>query len=206
MKICISCNENKDFLQFRKDQLYRDGYENRCRPCKSYAHRQWRLKNENKVVEYRKNYYLANKEKTKAQVKEYVNKNVEIIKIRRHKYNTKNRHSLFLKRMDPKKRYKRSVISARLKKVRWEISENDYIKLISAPCSYCNNELRNVQISTGIGLDRIDNDKKLGYTLSNVLPCCSMCNKIKNNFLTVEETKAAVQVIVNIRKNQRQHV
>jgi len=38
------------------------------------------------------------------------------------------------------------------------------------------------------GLDRKDNLK--GYTLSNVVPCCLRCNRIKSNLFTFEEMVA----------------
>ena len=39
-------------------------------------------------------------------------------------------------------------------------------------CSYCDNKINE------LGIDRIDN--KMGYTLNNVVPCCSRCNFMKH--------------------------
>jgi hypothetical protein len=54
------------------------------------------------------------------------------------------------------------------------ISFDDYNILVSLNCFYCNSELS----PAGKGLDRIDSSK--GYTIENCVPCCHMCNNIKN--------------------------
>jgi len=63
-------------------------------------------------------------------------------------------------------------------------------------CYYCNHDLE----ETGIGLDRIDNDK--GYLENNVVPCCWICNKIKGVIFTTEEMKIVGKSIKQI-KNTR---
>ncbi len=70
----------------------------------------------------------------------------------------------------------------------------DYELLLrGAICTYCSGPLP----EAGSGLDRIDNDQ--GYVPSNVLPCCQHCNRLKNDFLTVDETKAVVALLKNLR-------
>lgn len=64
-------------------------------------------------------------------------------------------------------------------------------------CHYCNGEL-GTTIFYGSGLDRLDNDQ--GYHLNNVVPCCKYCNSLRNNFLTVEETKLLVKTLLDYRK------
>jgi len=81
----------------------------------------------------------------------------------------------------------------------WAITIDEYAKLISKPCYYCEDFFA-AKSKYGSGLDRIDNTK--GYTVDNVLPCCKQCNSIRNNFLTVEETKIAVTAIINYRKSR----
>lgn len=77
------------------------------------------------------------------------------------------------------------------------ISIEEYGVLIALPCSYCNGEM-NCPSVMGIGLDRIDNDK--GYHIDNVLPCCTACNAIRSQFLSVEETKIAIRAVLDYRK------
>lgn len=53
--------------------------------------------------------------------------------------------------------------------------------ITSKPCYYCGTTTR------PIGADRIDNSK--GHEKDNVVPCCKICNKVRNNIFTVEEMK-----------------
>lgn len=68
----------------------------------------------------------------------------------------------------------------------WDISKEDFRKLTSSNCFYCNSEPSNIskrqnRRNWGVylynGLDRVDNNE--GYTLDNVIPCCSMCNRMR---------------------------
>ena len=42
------------------------------------------------------------------------------------------------------------------------------------PCYYCGSEIETV------GIDRVDN--KIGYEFDNCVPCCGLCNKMKNSY------------------------
>lgn len=77
------------------------------------------------------------------------------------------------------------------------LTEEEYCKLVSKPCYYCEEPLS----GNGINLDRINNDKSIGYRLDNVLPCCVKCNLLRGDRLTVEETKVAVDAIQKFRKS-----
>ena len=59
------------------------------------------------------------------------------------------------------------------------------------PCFYCGTE------DEPRGSDRIDNSK--GHTAANVVPCCKLCNKTRNNNFTVDEMKQIGAVIRTIR-------
>lgn len=78
------------------------------------------------------------------------------------------------------------------------LTEEEYTAIASKPCFYCENPIDTL----GIGLDRINNDKSVGYTIDNVLPSCWWCNKLRNNILTVEETKVAVKAVLELRKSK----
>lgn len=43
-------------------------------------------------------------------------------------------------------------------------------------------ELANLQTVYVNGIDRVDSDISIGYTISNCVPCCTTCNKMKNNY------------------------
>ena len=66
--------------------------------------------------------------------------------------------------------------------------ENDYIsdilledfsKLSVSNCYYCDMP-SSLSESKSVGLDRIDSSQ--GYLLTNVVPCCSLCNRMKNDY------------------------
>jgi len=56
----------------------------------------------------------------------------------------------------------------------WELDEAFVFGLWQKPCYYCNVPMEMV------GLDRVDND--IGYTVENTVPCCTMCNIMKQSF------------------------
>jgi len=99
---------------------------------------------------------------------------------------------------DMHNRYLYARSSAKNTKKAFTLSEEDYISIASRPCYYCGSDIRGL----GIGLDRINNDKAIGYTKDNVLPCCVTCNKIRGTHLTVEETKVAMAAVLEFRKHQ----
>jgi hypothetical protein len=87
---------------------------------------------------------------------------------------------------------------AKRRKIRWSIDLEDYNKLINLPCHYCNSQNK----STGTGLDRIINDKNIGYTKENVLPCCGSCNQIRGDHLTVEEMEFVIKCLIEFRNKK----
>jgi len=55
----------------------------------------------------------------------------------------------------------------------FDLTMDDFRSFWNEPCSYCGSDIN------GIGLDRVDSS--IGYILSNVIPCCSMCNYMKRH-------------------------
>jgi hypothetical protein len=106
----------------------------------------------------------------------------------------------------PEGRYNNMLATAkrRAKKRETDLSVSltfeEYAALIAKTCIYCNEEMGKPSVA-GTGLDRIDNAR--GYHFDNVNPCCTACNTIRGCLLTVEETHAAIQAILAVRK---QHV
>ena len=69
----------------------------------------------------------------------------------------------------------------------WELTEEEFDRLTSQDCYYCGSPPGRVKKSDRkyvsgdfiyTGIDRIDNS--LGYTLGNVVPCCTICNRAKH--------------------------
>ena len=65
----------------------------------------------------------------------------------------------------------------------WTVSKEDFEEFVTKPCDYCGESLP----ESGSGLDR--KDSSLHYTIDNVVPCCTRCNKMKNQYLSYDEMK-----------------
>lgn len=78
--------------------------------------------------------------------------------------------------------YSEYIHGAKRRGLPFELSHEYFYELINKPCYYCNDKN---QIGWN-GIDRKDND--IGYTYTNSVACCTMCNKMKfehteNNFV-----------------------
>ena len=110
-----------------------------------------------------------------------------------------NKEHIYKTNRSPKARFCNAKKSALERGKEWLLSLEEFIFLSNQPCSYCSNELGPLE-NYGGGLDRIDNS--IGYMKTNVIPCCKICNLIRNIYLSVEETKIAVQAIIAYRKSR----
>jgi hypothetical protein len=80
--------------------------------------------------------------------------------------------------------YSSYKIGAKKRKLGFDLSIEQFVELTSKNCFYCGELPSNIKKSEYghgefiyNGLDRINNN--LGYTLSNVTPCCAKCNFMK---------------------------
>lgn len=168
----------------------------------SKYYKEWRQKNKEKLKEYQKKWHENNKE----HVKEYLQENSDHIRQQQKEYRENNKEKIHENwnewyKNHPERSPKRRFAEAKNKSIKkrqieWNLSFDEYSLLIKKPCYYCENKLGE-PVKRSTGLDRLDSSK--GYELSNVVSCCYVCNCIKNEFLTPEETKAAVYVVINMR-------
>lgn len=68
----------------------------------------------------------------------------------------------------------------------WGLSYEDVERLIQQPCFYCGTINSNHKVTKNCkegydhnGIDRTDSSR--GYFIDNVVPCCKICNRAKNN-------------------------
>lgn len=134
-----------------------------------------------------KKYKDSHKEQRSAYNKMYKEKNREIIKAKKQHTRANSRFADL--------RYE-----AKRRKLEFNLTFENYQKYISEPCYYCNFELGE-PVTSGAGLDRVDSSK--GYIEGNVVSCCRMCNLIKSDFLSQEETKIAVKAIIDVRESNK---
>jgi hypothetical protein len=82
--------------------------------------------------------------------------------------------------------FKRYRAAAKRRDLPWTLGEDDFHRLILAPCVYCGELPGNRQVWEGEnrpfpiaynGVDRRNNSQ--GYTLENAHPCCADCNFAK---------------------------
>jgi ATP-dependent protease ClpP protease subunit len=89
-----------------------------------------------------------------------------------------------------------AIRTAEIRGLPWKITKSELGILREKPCFYCGGSLP----PTGHGLDRILNDKKIGYTLENVVPCCATCNMVRGDKLSASEMIVAMQAVKEQRR------
>jgi hypothetical protein len=88
--------------------------------------------------------------------------------------------------------YRRNAL---LRKIDFELTDDQFRKIILSPCHYCDSEWSNeVRLKYDFrmrynGIDRLDS--QLGYVLENCVPCCKICNRAKGD-LSVKDFLAWV--------------
>jgi hypothetical protein len=80
------------------------------------------------------------------------------------------------RRHSPLGLFKVYIRSAKKRKLQFELTIEYFSGLLSKKCFYCNEH--NAIEGRLLGLDRVDNNQ--GYIKENVVPCCWICNMMKN--------------------------
>lgn len=200
MKICYKCKIEKQLIDFNKNKCSKDGLHSYCRACcKDYNKKYLDIEinkqlhdirdskyyenNKDRENKKRKKYYWDNREKLLEKQKKFTINNPDIMKIRTRKINA---------------RFSCCKSKSKKRNLEWTLILDQFSELIDQPCYYCNN-LLGAKSETSYGLDRMDNSK--GYHIDNVCSCCLVCNRIKSDVLSVQETIVAVKSILQQRYN-----
>ena len=75
------------------------------------------------------------------------------------------------RQQSPRGRFKKYQLGARSRRLVFDLTFEQFMTFWQKPCFYSGHAIET------IGLDRVDNS--LGYTLSNVVSCCAVCNVMK---------------------------
>ena len=75
------------------------------------------------------------------------------------------------------KRYSSIKSGAKHRKIKFNITLQDFDEITSKPCFYCDGYTGYFLEKGYTGLDR--KDSNIGYELENIVPCCALCNKMK---------------------------
>jgi len=111
------------------------------------------------------------------QQKEYHLKNKNKVKLRQKKY-----YNSWCGR------YTSYKATAKQRKLDFTLTKTEFAGIISQPCYYCGELAENFN-----GVDRVDSNK--GYEVSNCVPCCWECNKMKNDTSKKEFIKKCKQIV-----------
>lgn len=103
-------------------------------------------------------------------------------RMKEHYYTDQGQAVEHTKRRTPRSRYMKGKYSANRRGKEFDLPYEYYIEIIKHPCYYCGTSIAD---ETGIGLDRMDNDK--GYVMGNVNPSCTKCNRIRSKSMGAEE-------------------
>ena len=79
-KTCKQCNKEKELSEFRKNEKMNDGYINQCKECIAKRNYKWRLKNTEKLLKQKKQYYKDNKKYFSDYSKKYNKENKDEIR------------------------------------------------------------------------------------------------------------------------------
>ena len=87
---------------------------------------------------------------------------------------------------------------AKSRSIPLELTFEQWVGIVDgAPCHYCHLDIT----SKGGSLDR--KDSKLGYTESNVVPCCTSCNRIRNeDIISYEEMLYIMPLLLAFRNRK----
>ena len=80
--------------------------------------------------------------------------------------------------------------SAKSRGIDFSLTIKEFESFWQKPCYYCGDTIEK------IGLDRIDSQK--GYFIGNVTPCCTRCNKAKNDMSVTEFLNWVIKVFNHI--------
>lgn len=143
-----------------KDPIKRSDY------IKKY-NKEWRKNNKEKAKEYSRVYMQKYREENKEKLAAY--------KSEWHRNNPKKySESRANYRKTLKSKFSKYKSGAKTRGYDFELSYDDFTKLINSHCHYCG-----FKSDDGVGIDRINN--KVGYIKTNCVSCCKDCNFFKGS-------------------------
>ncbi len=120
------------------------------------------LKNKDSLNSKKRIWRAANKDKIRAQRARYKLRHPELVKKRLIKWQGENRI---------RQRFHAYKYSAKTRGYEFHLTLEQFVLLVQGNrCYYCHGDGK-------VGLDRVVN--RIGYVLSNVVPCCRPCNVYK---------------------------
>ena len=92
----------------------------------------------------------------------------------------RQRNYAFEKKINPLGHFREYADGAAKRNLFFELTLDQFTEIVTKPCYYC----KKYEETEVIGIDRINSF--IGYNLENIVPCCKLCNNMKQQ-LTVNE-------------------
>lgn len=146
---------------------------------------QYRTKNKEKILAYHQAYEATHKSDRRLQKK-----------IASKIYREKKMKEIKERNRTPKRRFQQSKYDAKKRGILFSLPFESWQAEVNKTCHYCR-DLLGKRSETSVGLDRLDNNK--GYIEGNVVSSCIICNKIKLDKFTEEETRVMVNALITFR-------
>ena len=179
-KTCNNCREQNIIQNNKRDREHVNALSriNDKKPERIAVKNEWKEKNYEKVASY---WMKSRQTLIEAGIEQYLQKNAENAKRWRENNPEKVLQINEDKKQSPELQYGVYQRTAQLKNLDFELSFEEYREIVHKSCYYCGEFSENKTIN---GIDRKDQTK--GYIMVNCVPCCRMCNMMKN---TLNEDK-----------------
>ena len=95
---------------------------------------------------------------------------------------------------------------AEKRKYAFDLTKEEFCNMVIKPCHYCGNKCQSIIKGQGktsgdfyyTGIDRWNNT--LGYDMQNCVPCCKICNSMKNTLSEEEFVSHIKQILSHLGK------
>jgi len=171
-KTCSLCREACKVQDLKRDKEHRNEFARIAeqKPQRKEVKQQWNENNYEKVAMKSMNY---RQRQIETDIEEYLNKNAENAKQWRENNPEKNKENNKSRLENIKIHYSNYIRCAGHKNLDFEISQEEFNKIVKEPCHYCNI----IQERGFNGIDRLGSN--IGYVMDNCVSCCKMCNYMK---------------------------
>jgi len=171
-KTCKNCRERNRIQDQTRDKEHRNELDRIAskKPERKEVKQQWNENNYEKVAVKSMNY---RQRQIETDVEGYLNKNSENAKQWRENNPEKNKENNKSRLENIKIHYSNYTRCAGDKNLDFEISQEEFNKIVNEPCHYCNI----IQERGFNGVDRLDSNT--GYVIDNCVSCCKTCNYMK---------------------------
>jgi len=174
VKSCKTCRETWKRNDANRDKDHRNklAREAEKKPERIAVKKAWEAANPEKVEQKTKK---CRAKRAAKDIDGYLQHNANVMKNWRDRNPEKMEEANKKRRESLEAHYKIYKRSARLKKLEFTYSEEEFKTLVEMPCYYCDT----MEEKGFVGIDRMN--QSVGYIQSNGVSCCTMCNWLKGS-------------------------